>query len=88
MVVSLLHHFLETYVVGVEHLELHAENCSDQNKNNHMMRYLMWHVTTGLHKSGLGLWPAAEEDEEDIAVIAVTSLPASVSWWPDTPSSP
>ena len=51
MVVSLLHHILENYGVGVEHLELHADNCSGQNKNNHMMRYLMWRVATGLHKS-------------------------------------
>ena len=50
MVVSLLHHFLETYGVGEDHLELHADNCSGQNKNNIMMRYLMWRVATGLHK--------------------------------------
>ena len=69
MVVSLLHHILENYGVGMEPLELHADNCAGQNKNNHIMRYLMWHVTTGLHKSGLGLWPAAEEEKEDIDVI-------------------
>ena len=50
VVVSLLHHFLETYGVGEDHLELHADNCAGQNKNNIMMRYLMWHVATGLHK--------------------------------------
>ena len=51
VVVSLLHHFLETYGVGEDHLELHADNCAGQNKNNIMMRcYLMWRVATGLHK--------------------------------------
>ena len=84
VVVSLLHHFLKTYGVGQDHLELHADNCAGQNKNNHMMRYLMWRVATGLHKSGLhqlhggqphqvcpGLVfrPPEEDDEEDVPVI-------------------
>ena len=51
VVISMVHHFLQTYGVGEDHLELHADNCSGQNKNNHMMRYLMWRVGTGLHKS-------------------------------------
>ena len=50
-VVSLLHHFLETYGLGEEHLHLHADNCSGQNKNSTMMWYLLWRVLTGLHKS-------------------------------------
>ena len=48
---SMVNHFLAKYGVGEDHLELHADNCSGQNKNNHMMRYLMWRVATGLHKS-------------------------------------
>ena len=50
VVISMVHHFLAKYGVGEDHLELHADNCSGQNKNNHMMRYLMWRVATGLHK--------------------------------------
>ena len=51
LVISLLHHFLATYGVGEANLRLHADNCSGQNKNNHMMRYLMWRVATGLNSS-------------------------------------
>ena len=29
---------------------LHADNCSDQNKNRYMMYYLMWRVLTKQHK--------------------------------------
>ena len=51
VVISLVHHFLATYGVGEANLQLHADNCSGQNKNNHMMRYLMWRVATGLNSS-------------------------------------
>ncbi|KAI0237073.1 hypothetical protein LSAT2_012447 [Lamellibrachia satsuma] len=51
MVISLLHHFLATYGVGEDELQLHADNCAGQNKNNHMIRYLMWRVVNGLHRS-------------------------------------
>ena len=30
---------------------LHADNCIGQNKNNAFIRYLMWRVATGRHKS-------------------------------------
>ena len=30
---------------------MHPDNCAGQNKNNIMMRYLMWRVLTGLHMS-------------------------------------
>ena len=33
-VVRLLHHFLATYSLGAVKLQLHADNCSGQNKNN------------------------------------------------------
>ena len=33
-VVSLLHHFLATYSLGEVKVQLHADNCSGQNKNN------------------------------------------------------
>ena len=36
---------------GECHLHLHADNCSGQNKNSCMMRYLMWRVLTGRHRS-------------------------------------
>ena len=50
-VISLLHHFLATYGVGEAHLQLHADNCSGQNKNNYTMHYLMWRVASGLNRS-------------------------------------
>ena len=37
-VVSLLHHFLEHHALGEEELELHADNCVGQNKNNIVMQ--------------------------------------------------
>ena len=49
--VSLLHFFFENYGLGEEHVQLHADNCSGQNKNNCMMQYLMWRVLTGWHMS-------------------------------------
>ena len=33
-VVSMLHHFLEHHTLGEEEVELHADNCVGQNKNN------------------------------------------------------
>lgn len=46
-VVSLLHHFFENFAIGEETAELHADNCAGQNKNNILIRYLMWRVITG-----------------------------------------
>ena len=39
-VIFLLHHFLESYGLGEQHLELFADNCAEQNKNAYMMWYL------------------------------------------------
>ena len=40
VVISYIHHFLETYGIGEQHLLLNADNCSGQNKNNLMLQYL------------------------------------------------
>ena len=45
MVILLLHHFLENYGVGKNHLELHADNCAGQNKNNHIAFFGMMYVS-------------------------------------------
>ena len=50
-VISLVHHFLETYGVGEAHLQLNADNCAGQNKNNFMFWYLAWRVATGMNAS-------------------------------------
>ena len=50
-VVSQLHHFFATHGLGEEHVYLHADNCTGQNKNNTMLRYFVWRVMAGLHKS-------------------------------------
>lgn len=47
-IISMLHHFLETYGFGETHLHLHADNCAGQNKNRYMMAYLLWRVLVGL----------------------------------------
>ena len=49
--VSMLHHFLENHSVGETHLQLHADNCVAQNKNNILMQYLMWRTMTGKNES-------------------------------------
>ena len=49
--VSMLHHFLENHGVGETHLQLHADNCVAQNKNNILMQYLMWRTMTDKNES-------------------------------------
>ena len=46
-VVSMVHHYLQTYSSHGQELLLHADNAVGQNKNNVMMQYLCWHVITG-----------------------------------------
>ena len=36
--------------MGESRVHLHADNCSGQNKNRHVIAYFMWRVLTGLHK--------------------------------------
>lgn len=48
-IISMMHHFFSTYGLGEKVVHLHADNCSGQNKNRHMMYYLMWRVLTKLH---------------------------------------
>ena len=43
-VISLLHHFFSTHTFGESSIHLHADNCSGQNKNRHVIAYLMWRV--------------------------------------------
>ena len=50
-IISYLHHFLEVYGVGEQHLQLQADNCVGQNKNNYMIQYLAWRCLTGKHMS-------------------------------------
>ena len=47
--ISLLHHFLAHHGFGAVNLQLHADNCSGQNKNRFMMQYLTWRVLAGLN---------------------------------------
>ena len=49
VVVSYIHHFLENYGVGEQHLQLNADSCTGQNKNNLMLQYLSWRVFSRLH---------------------------------------
>lgn len=49
-VISLLHHFFSTHSFGESSVHLHADNCSGQNKNRHVIAYLMWRVLTSRHK--------------------------------------
>ena len=48
---SLLHHFLSTHSLKEQVVELHADNCVGQNKNNANVHYLLWRVMTGKHKA-------------------------------------
>ncbi|XP_011662879.2 uncharacterized protein LOC105437692 [Strongylocentrotus purpuratus] len=51
VVVSYIHHFLENYGIGEQHVHFNADNCAGQNKNNTMLQYLCWRVESNLHKS-------------------------------------
>jgi hypothetical protein len=48
-VISLLDHFFATYGLGEKHVQLTADNCVAQNKNNALLQYLMYRVLMGLH---------------------------------------
>ena len=50
-VVSQLHHFFEHHGLREKHVHLHADNCAGQIKNIIVLRYILWRVMTGLHKS-------------------------------------
>ena len=50
-VVSQLHHYFQVHGLGEANAYLHADNCAGQNKNNIVLRYLLWRVMTGQHKS-------------------------------------
>lgn len=50
-VVSLLHHFFEHWGYGEKDAVLQMDNCAGQNKNNTMIRYGMWRIMTGRHRS-------------------------------------
>ena len=38
-VISLLHHFFDHYTYGETSVHLHADNCSGQNINHHILAY-------------------------------------------------
>lgn len=48
-VLSYIHHFLQNYGLGEQHLTLHCDNCSGQNKNRWVLFYFAWRVMKGLH---------------------------------------
>ena len=50
-IISYLHHYLEAHGIGEKYLQLQADNCVGQNKNNPLMQYLIWRCMTGRHSS-------------------------------------
>ena len=50
-IVSMVQHYLENSTHGEANILLHADNCVGQNKNNTMIGYLAWRVSTGLNES-------------------------------------
>ena len=50
IIISMLHHFLETHGFGEVIVHFHADNCCGQNKNRYLMAYFMWRVLVGLHE--------------------------------------
>ena len=67
-IISMLHHFFETYGLGESSLQLHADNCSGQNKNRYMLEYLTWRVLAGLH------------DEVELSFLIVGHTKFSPDW--------
>ena len=49
--ISFLHHYFENHGLGENHVHLHADNCSGQNKNNYFMWYLAWRTMLQLHNT-------------------------------------
>lgn len=49
-VISMLHHFFQTFGEGERICHLNADNCGGQNKNQIVTSYLAWRVTYGLHE--------------------------------------
>ena len=47
--ISRLHSFFDIHGLGETDVYLHADNCTEQNKDNAMIDYLMWRVMTGRH---------------------------------------
>ena len=50
-VVSMVHHYLDFKLATCPHLLLHADNAVGQNKNNTLLGYLAWRVSTGRNRS-------------------------------------
>lgn len=50
LIVSLFHHQLENYSFGEETMFIHADNCVGQNKNNIVLAYLAWRISTNKNK--------------------------------------
>ena len=49
-VVSRLHYYFEHHGEGEEEVLLYADNCAGRNKNNIVMQYLAWRVSTNLYQ--------------------------------------
>ena len=50
-VISLVHHYLEKHGCKEKSLNLHADNCTAQNKNNATIQYMMWRVMADKNES-------------------------------------
>ena len=50
-VLSYVHDFFDNFGLGEEHVQLHCDNCSGQNKNKYAMWYFAWCTIHGLHQS-------------------------------------
>ena len=46
----MIHHFFDTHGFGETRVQIHADNCTGQNKNRFMMYYLAWRVLVSLHE--------------------------------------
>ena len=51
VVISLLHHYLQTYLESNDQkqLKFHADSCGGQNKNKYVFYYMLWRVIMGLN---------------------------------------
>ena len=82
-IISLLHHLLQTHAFVEKHLQLHADNCSGQNKNRWMnvhvgcMIYILTNILPKVTPQSTGTWCNTLHGEFLLASLSPLPFPSS-----------